>query len=310
MALVGFAVAWVSRSGLLNKAVDRGSTVKEMTTARANAPEFLNTPPAPPLEPPSSVVQSIDPPNEKEKSWSAPEDDPEQVAVLISSLSETEVRNWLAKLTNQDLSGNTARLLLRRWVELNPTAAINWVTQLGEAGARQELVDVAAVAWSQNDLPKALTWVESLPAGDAKHHALADLGYEVARIDPVNALQIAAQLPASEYSNGLMIHALAQYASADPGQSQQLAISLPPGSVREQALATVATVLAQQDGAGAARFALENISGGPDFDRAVIGVVQLWGQNNLADASAWVRSFPDSPVRDQAVQSLGLIAAH
>ena len=93
-------------------------------------------------------------------------------------------------------------------------------------------------------------------------------------------------------------------------QSQQLALALPPGPLRDQAMSTVATVQAKQDGQGAARFAVDNISPGPNLDRAVIGVVQLWGQNSLTDAAAWVESFPDSPIRDQAVQSLVMIGEH
>ena len=238
---------------------------------------------------------------------SAPENDPEKIAALISSLSEAEVSKWLASLTNQDLTGNTGHLLLRRWVELNPTAAVNWVTQLDDASARADLFDTAAIAWSQKDLPNALTWVESLPENATKHQALTDLGYEVARIDPVNAMQIATQLPAGENADALLLHALAQFASMDPSQSQQLALSLPAGPLRDRALATVATVQASQDGPGAARFAVENIPPGPDLERAVMGVVQLWGQNNLADTSSWVESFPNSPLRDQAVQNLGIL---
>jgi len=235
----------------------------------------------------------------------APED-PEKTAAVISTMTEAEVCNGLAKLTNQDLPGNTGRLLLRRWVELDPAAAIDWVAQQGDTDVRQELVDVAAIAWSQQDLPSALAWVEALPEGGAKPQALADLGYEVARTDPVSAMEIATQLPASDSANGLFLHALSQCASADPGTSRQLALALAPGPLRDQALTIVATVQAKEDGDGAARFAVENISPGPDLDRAVMGVVQLWAQNDLPDVSAWVQTFPDSPIRDQAVQSLGM----
>ena len=260
--------------------------------------------------PPTMVVQSVNPPVAKMEPRSSPSDDPEKIALLISNLSEVEVCKWLASLTNQDLTGNTGRLLLRRWVELDPIAAINWGAQLADAATRQELVGVAAVAWSEMNLPDALTWVESLPENETKHQTLANLGYEVARVDPVSAMQMVAQLPASDNANSLLLHSLAQFASVDAEQSQQLALTLPSGSLRDQALATIATVQAGQDGEAAARFAVANIAPGSELNRAVMGVVQLWGQNNFAAASAWVQSFPDSPVRDQAVQSLGILGAH
>lgn len=309
ITLLGIAVAILSWSLLQNKPAVDSSTLNRIAKASPSVTDFVKLGPVISSELQTNKVQTIEQSIAKVESPPSAENDPEKVAVLISSLSEAEVCQWLAKLTNQDLTGNTGRLLIRRWVELDPAAAVNWVTQLDDTGVRQELVDVAAIAWSQKDIPNALTWVESLPENDTKHQALADLGYEVARIDPVNAMQIATQLPASDNANGLLLHALAQYASADPQESQQLALTLPPGSLRDQAVTTVATVQAKQDGEAAARFAVENLSPGLDLDRAVMGVVQLWGQNSITDVSAWVQSFPNSPVRDQAVHSLSVMSA-
>lgn len=303
-------MAFISRPLLHNKSLVGISTASPLLKNEPKVPDQINATSLPVSEPQANAVQPIDQPLVKAEPLSPAEDDPEKIAVLIDSMSEAEVCQWLGKLTSQDLTGNTGRLLIRRWVDLNPAAAVNWVTQVGDTGLHQELVDVVAVAWSEKDLPNALSWVESLPEGGTKHQALTDLGYEVARVDPVDAMQIATQLPASDHADSLLLHSLAQYASADPAQSQQLALALPPGSLRDQALSTVVTVQAKQDGAGAAQFAVENISPGSGLDQAVIGVVQLWAQSNFYDASFWVQSFPDSPIRDQAVQSLGMISAH
>jgi hypothetical protein len=307
--LLGIALALLTRSLRVNKSTAGNPTVGGIAKVRMSVPNFINATPNLPSNPQTNAVQIIVAPTAAVESASTPDDDPEKVAVLVSSLSEAEVRNWLTKLTDQELAGNTGRLLIRRWVELDPSAAVNWVSQLGDAGARQTLVDAVAVAWSQKDLPTALAWVESLPEDATKYQALTDLSYEVARVDPVNALQIATQLPAGENTDALLLHALSQYASANPGQSQQLALALPPGPLRDQVLTTVATVQAKLDGESAARFAVENIPPGPVLDRAVIGVVQLWGQNDFADAAAWVQSFPASDIRDQAAQSLLMVGA-
>ncbi len=268
--------------------------------------------PAPPIfsEPPSPSLVSVESPLAPVEPSAIPGEDPEKIAVLIAALGEVEVREGLGSLPDQDLTGNRGRLLLRRWAELNPNAAVNWLSQVGDAGVRRELTDVLAIAWSDKDLPGALTWVESLPESPAKDRALADLGYEVARVDSVNALQIAAQLPASDYANELLIHSMAQYASADPEQSAQLALSLPEGSLRDRTVSSVATILAKQDGGAAASFAVNNIPPGPELDRAVVGVVQLWSQDNVSGSQAWVYSLPDSFIRDQLLQSLGIIGAH
>jgi len=197
---------------------------------------------------PEKAIAALAPPGPKLEAPPPVEEDPEQIAAKIASLSETEVRLWLATIAGPALRGNQACLLLRRWVELNPPSAISWVTQLDDLETAKQLTDVAAVAWSEQDLPAALTWVESLPADDKKFQALADVGYEVARVAPINALQIALQLPAGANTDGLLLHALAQYASADVAQSQQLALGLDPGPLRDRALALIATVQAKQAG--------------------------------------------------------------
>jgi len=267
---------------------------------------------APPLvlELPSPSLVSVESPLEPVEPLATPGEDSEKIAVLIAALGEVEVREGLGSILDQDLTGNRGRLLLRRWAELNPNAAVNWLSQVGDAGVRRELTDVLAIAWSDKDLPGALTWVQSLPEGPAKDRAMADLGYEVARVDSVNALQIAAQLPASDYASELLIHSMAQYASADPEQSAQLALSLPEGSLRDRTVSSVATILAKQDGGAAVNFAVNNIPPGPELDRAVVGVVQLWSQDNASGSQAWVYSLPDSFIRDQLLQSLGIIGAH
>jgi len=305
--LLGIAAAFASRSLLQNKSSVASSTAGGTVAANLNIPARADS--APSL-PPANAVQAVDQSIAKAEPVPPAVEDPEKIAVLISTLSEAEVCKWLGTLAGQDLTGNTGRLLLRRWVELDPAAAVNWLAQLNDPAAHQELADVVAVAWSEKDLPNALAWVESLPEGATKHQALTDLGYEVARVDPVDAMQIATQLPAGDNADSLLLHSLAQYASADPAQSQQLALSLPQGPLRDQALSTVATVQARQDGAGAAQFAVQNISPGPGLDNAVIGVVQLWAQTDLTGAALWVQSFPVSPIRDQAVQSLDMISLH
>ena len=296
-------MAFALRSLLQNKSSVPNSTAGAPVAASLKIPARVDSAPSLPQTIAAQAVAKAEP-------AAAPAEDPEKIAVLISTLSEAEVCKWLGTFAGQDLTGNTGRLLLRRWVELDPAAAVNWLAQLSDPAVHQELADVVAVAWSEKDLPNALTWVESLPEGVTKHQALTDLGYEVARVDPVDAMQIATQLPSGANADSLLLHSLAQYASADPQQSQQLALSLPSGPLRDQALTTVATVQAKQDGAGAAQFAVQNISPGSGLDSAVIGVVQLWAQNDLTGAAFWVQSFPDSPIRDQAVQSLDMISLH
>ena len=307
---VGIALILFSRIHFLHEVGSSASTVDKKADSEVGATDPEISTAAIPTNYQSNQLQSADAPATNAEVTPSAEVDPEKLADEIAGLSEAEVRTRLESLPSQELTGNTARLLLRRWVELDPTLAAGWVAQLPDATARGELTSVVGVVWSQKDLPAALTWAESLPEDDSKHRALTALGYEVARVDPLNAMQIAAQLPANEDSDALLLHALAQYASADPAQSQQLALSLPAGQMRDRVLSTMATIQAKQDGAQAAKFAIENVSPGPELERAVVGIVQIWGRSNPSEASAWVQTLSDPTLRERAMAVMDAVSGH
>lgn len=232
------------------------------------------------------------------------EDDAEALARSVSEMGVTELTSRLSAISLEDLRGNLGRLLVRRWADIDPLAAGRWVTQLGDAEAGQELATALALAWSGRDLSGALDWAYSLPAGDVQNRVVSELGIELARIDPVASMRLAVELPASSSRDGILMHALRQWAGQDVEMSQTWALQLSPGSFREQALAAVATVMADQEGERAARFAAEQLMPGLEQDRAVVGIIQRWAQLDYDRAASWAASFPDTALRENAIAVL------
>ena len=234
--------------------------------------------------------------------------DPEKLAETVNSLTELEVRQSLAELSSDRLTGNYGHLLLRRWVELNPNAAADWALQNPVASVRSDLVDSVAVAWSQKDISAALTWTESIPDSSAKFHSMTDVGYELARSDSTLAMKLASDLPPSDESDTLLLYSLSQYSSVNSAESRDLALSLPDSPLRNEAIASVATISADTDGAQAAQFVNQNLSPGPLKDRALTGVIQVWGQSNPQQAAPWILSLSDSGLQLQTLQYLEMFS--
>lgn len=234
------------------------------------------------------------------------EDYNETLARSVGEMNVADLTQRLEKLPLADLRGNLGRLLVRRWAELDPVAAGRWVTQLGDAEAAQELSTSVALAWSARDLPGALDWAYALPAGELQNNVVSQLDVELARIDPEAAMRLAVEELGAR--DGVLLHALGQWTGQDAAAAQNWALQLSLGPLREQALATVATVLANQDGERAARFAVEQLLPGPEQDRAVIGIIQRWAQLDYDPAEVWVASFPPTPLRENAIAVLGEFA--
>jgi hypothetical protein len=79
---------------------------------------------------------------------------------------------------------------------------------------------------------------------------------------------------------------------------------MPDLKLRERLLAAVAVAAAEKDGAGAATLAVQTMAAGDEQDRALVSIVQRWGQNAPHAAAAWLARWPDTPTRDGATQNL------
>src|SRR5581483_2026371 len=88
------------------------------------------------------------------------------LAKIIPQMGTNEVITRLQNLSPDELRGDPGKLLVRRWAELDPTAAAAWTTRLTDTESRQELSVAVALVWSGNDMPAALAWAHSLPADD------------------------------------------------------------------------------------------------------------------------------------------------
>lgn len=224
------------------------------------------------------------------------------VETWVGEVPLAQFRSVLERLSEVDQAGLVGQLLVRRWTALAPRAAGEWTEQLAETEARGVLQAAVALAWAETDLAGALAWAGGLSGTSTSEHVLTGLGYETAREYPVVALQLAVGLSPTTERDALILHGARQWAAVDAGAARAWLLQWPESELREHALADFATVLADQDGEAGARFAIEHPATGPDFERAIIGVIQRWSQQDLPAAQAWIETFPPTTIRDRAVQ--------
>ncbi len=232
------------------------------------------------------------------------------VETWVGELPPAQFRFALERFSDADRAGLVGQLLVRRWTDLDPLAAADWTEQLAKTEPGGALQAAVALAWAETDLPASLTWARALPDGNAREHVLTELGYETARQDPVQALQLAVELSPTAERDALILHGARQWAAADAGAARTWLLQWPESELQHHALADFAMVLAGQDGDAGARFAIEHPAAGLSFERAIIGVIERWSQYDLPAAQAWIETFPESPLRDQAVQVAAYFSSH
>ena len=227
----------------------------------------------------------------------------------VSSVPSSKLQEALAALAGAE--GGTAaefrELLLRRWAEGNPKTAADWIEQFRGLSVCGDYLVQVAVAWADTDYVAAWAWANSLPEGESKQKALMAAAYEESRFDPKTVLAATSTLPSSADRDRLLAYAVSQWTSSDPAAAKLWVEKLSNPTLRQMLGASAVVALADSDGAGAANLAAEFLDSGPEQDRVAVAVVQRWAQNVPLSAAQWIIQFPDTPVREEALQALATV---
>ena len=159
-------------------------------------------------------------------------------------------------------------------------------------------------AMAETNLQLALTNAMQLPAGEARNQALAAICFAVAEKDPADAIQLAQTLQLDQQPGGTMETLVQQWASSNVSAALTWADQQPAGSQRDAMMDRIAFVMSQSDPSDAANLVLSEIPPGPSQDEAVMTVLHQWGTQNLTAAAYWVGTFPDTPLRNRALDEL------
>ena len=94
--------------------------------------------------------------------------------------------------------------------------------------------------------------------------------------------------------------AVANWATIAPQAALESVREITDPVLRNSALGSLAISWAQADPHSAATLVADTMEPGPAQDRAVAAIVQRWAQQDPEAAAAWVETFPDGPLKDNA----------
>src|SRR5436190_3787310 len=197
--------------------------------------------------------------------------------------------------------------LIRQWAATDPGATAAWVSRMPEGEIRQKAIIDVTIAWANVDLSAASQWALALTA-EERIGAVAATATEAIRTSPREALALARELSPSEARTELITHAAGEWAIQSPQDAADWGLQIEDRELRQHVLGSIATSWGETDPAAAAGFALETLAPNRTLDDALVAIVQRWAQKDPAEATKWVSTFPQGPLREAALENVQSLA--
>ncbi len=286
---------------------DKAVTVSQSTIA-ANAPEPETKPaPAEKPQPPADTLRA------KSLNTILAERDSRQrtkdLQAFINGLTRSDFADALKRV--QRIPGTSerelaSRLLVARWVQDDPEAALNFATS---NHGYEYVADDAFESLASVDLQAALDRAKAIPGPNTRYMALRGVLSFMAESDPAAALAIAQSLGDFPGNEPLTSVIYRQWADVDPQaaalQAMQSGVG---GSGWNSPIAQVARTWAADDPMSAANWAL-SLTDPQAESRTISQVMREWARDDLNAATNWVGSLPPGASYDAAAAALAIALA-
>lgn len=192
-----------------------------------------------------------------------------------------------------------SRLLISRWVQSDPDAALQFAAS--NHGYEYVAEDVFAQA-AATDLKSALERAKSLPSPDLRYQALRGVLSFMADTNPAGALQLSQTLGDFPNNEPLSSVIYRQWAASDP---QAAALQARQENVDgwRSPVGQVVRTWAGQDPAAAANWSL-SLSDPAEQSRSISQVMRQWSRTDPTAAANWINALPPGSSHDAAVAAL------
>ena len=245
----------------------------------------------------------------------------------------------LRSLSGQQNFYPVLSVLIPRWAEADPEAALAYAKTLTRTTERQVAFTAVFSGWARRDVDAAMAAVEGLKSNDERRAAWSAILPELAQKSPERALELhlknlakgdtqfgynfgsiqsifntwAQTDPAAAAARAMKLTSrdrdmavnsiAAQWASKDLQGALAWAHGLPEGNTKRNATRVVLGEMANQDPQAAATYALT--LKGTAQQEAMSSVAAAWAQTDFTGALAWSQNLTDPKSRERALQSLG-----
>lgn len=223
---------------------------------------------------------------------------------LMEKITPRMVEQLLSQMPEEELTGELGLRLFDVWASAAPHQAASWASRIGCPESEKKLMMLAASRWATVDLEAASQWAMHLPEGEARNGIIESIALELIGSNPIAALQMLSELSGVAEDNPLVARASAEWALKDSVSAMAWAHQIEDESLRREVIAEISVASARNDPQGAAENALLKIEPGVEQDRAVVAIVQIWGQADPVAVSHWINKVPDGSLRQHAVENL------
>ena len=161
---------------------------------------------------------------------------------------------------------------------------------------------------ASKDPEAALIWGQQQTNNAERNEALTDACFQIAKTDPNRAVVLAEQF---SLNNDAVLNNLAkQWAGTDLMTAYNWIAAQPSGNQRDALVTGMTFIWSQTEPANAAQFVTLQMSPGSAQDEAILMVLHQWALVDPTGAGAWAQQFPESPLRDRALNELSGIARY
>lgn len=235
----------------------------------------------------------------------------QQAAAAIALADFPEVLSYLRQFDREDLSASlTADLangIMERWAGADLKGLSDWAAQSPPGTLRDDAISCVVQETAAKDPAAAETWSRELRDPEARTSALRDLAQHQTVDHPEEALRLLKDLPQDPEdleTNAQISLAASNWAHDHPEDATRWVGQLEASPMKTEALAGIAISMAEKSPAAAAAFAVDEMPVCQRQSDTVVGVVQLWAQQDPLTAADWVSQFPAGPMKDSASRTL------
>jgi len=235
----------------------------------------------------------------------------QQAAGAISPADFPDVMAYLQEFDREDLSASLTADLANRVMEIWSAADLkglsDWTAKAPPGTLREDAISCVIQETATKDAAVAETWARELKDPVARDLALRDLAEHQTIAHPETALRLLKDLPQDPddlEANAQISLAASNWAHDHPEDATLWVGQLETSPMKTEALAGIAISMAEKDPAAAAAFAVDKMPVCQRQSDTVVGVVQLWAQQDPLKAADWVADFPSGAMKDSASRTL------
>ncbi|MFD0892114.1 hypothetical protein KBB96_11855 [Luteolibacter ambystomatis] len=235
----------------------------------------------------------------------------QQTAEAIPPTDFPDVLSYLREFDREDVASNLtadlANRLMERWAAADLKGLSDWAAKSPPGTLRDDAISCVIQETASKDAAAAEAWARTLPDPETRTSALRDLAQHQTIEHPETALRLLKDLPSDPddlETNAQISLAASNWAHDHPEDATRWVGQLEDSPMKTEALAGIAISMAEKNPAEAAAFAVDKMPACQRQSDTVVGVVQLWAQQDPLKAADWVADFPAGAMKDSASRTL------